>query len=122
MTNTIDAYFEMWNSVDAAERRRLVERAWVPECRYADPALSASGYDEVVAMVDGVHGHFPGHVFRRTSGVDAHGSHVRFAWSLVGPDGTVAVAGLDVGELAEDGRLRRITGFFGELASEEVAA
>ena len=34
---------------------------------------------------------------------------------LVGPDGTVALKGLDVGEVGDDGRLRRITGFFGEL-------
>ena len=39
----------------------------------------------------------------------------RYAWELVGPDGTVALTGLDVGELAGDGRVRRISGFFGEL-------
>jgi hypothetical protein len=33
----------------------------------------------------------------------------------VTPDGTVALAGIDVGEVGEDGRLRRITGFFGDL-------
>lgn len=120
MTNTIDTYFEMWNSVDAAERRRLVEAAWAPEGRYADPVLAAAGYDELVAMVDGVHAQFPGCAFRRTSGVDAHGLHVRFAWELAGPDGVV-VAGIDVGELAEDGRLQRITGFFGELSKEMAA-
>jgi hypothetical protein len=36
-------------------------------------------------------------------------------WELVGPDGAVALAGLDVGEVAADGRLRRIVGFFGQL-------
>ena len=30
------------------------------------------------------------------------------------PDGAVVVAGIDVGALADDGRLERITGFFGE--------
>ena len=38
---------------------------------------------------------------------------------VVGPDGTVAVSGIDVGELADDGRLRRITGFFGELPARD---
>jgi hypothetical protein len=59
--------------------------------------------------------HYPGHRFRRASGIDAHHDHLRFAWELVTPDGTVALAGMDVGEVAGDGRLRRITGFFGEL-------
>jgi hypothetical protein len=58
---------------------------------------------------------FAGHRFRRASAVDAHHDHLRFAWELVGPDGAVALTGLDVGELAADGRLKRITGFFGEL-------
>jgi hypothetical protein len=49
------------------------------------------------------------------SGIDAHHDYLRFLRELVAPDGTVALAGLDVGELAADGRLRRITGFFGAL-------
>jgi hypothetical protein len=32
------------------------------------------------------------------------------------------VAGIDVGELAPDGRLRSITGFFGELPARDAAA
>jgi hypothetical protein len=35
----------------------------------------------------------------------------------VGPDGDVVLTGIDVGELAADGRLRAMTGFFG-LAPE----
>ena len=53
--------------------------------------------------------------------IDEHHGYLRFAWELVGPDGTVALTGLDVGELADDGRLRRITGFFGELSVEQNA-
>jgi hypothetical protein len=62
---------------------------------------------------------FEGHRFRRASGVDAHHGHLRFAWELVSPGGDVALTGLDVGELSEDGRLRRITGFFGELPAAD---
>jgi hypothetical protein len=60
-------------------------------------------------------GGMPEHRFRRASGIDAHHDHFRFAWELVGPDGGIALAGIDAGELTDDGRLRRITGFFGEL-------
>jgi hypothetical protein len=66
-------------------------------------------------MVAGVHAQFPGYRFRRLSGVDTHHEQVRFAWELANDDGEVAVAGIDVGELAQDGRLRQITGFFGDL-------
>jgi len=64
---------------------------------------------------------FPGHRFRRRSGVDTHHNQLRFAWDLVSPDGTVIVAGVDVGALAVDGRLQRITGFFGEAPAMAAA-
>jgi hypothetical protein len=60
----------------------------------------------------------PGHRFRRVSGIDTHHDQIRFAWDLVAPDGTIVVAGIDIGEMAEDGRLRRITGFFGGIPEE----
>jgi hypothetical protein len=63
---------------------------------------------------------YPGHTFRRTSGIDAHHEHLRFSWDLVGPDGAVVLAGVDVGDISEDGRLQRITGFFGDLAVLET--
>jgi hypothetical protein len=52
------------------------------------------------------------------SAVDAHHAELRFGWELAAPDGAVVVAGIDIGELAPDGRLRRITGFFGELPAK----
>ena len=43
---------------------------------------------------------------------DAHNDRVRFAWTLHGPDGGDAVAGgADFATLADDGRLREVTGF-----------
>jgi hypothetical protein len=44
-----------------------------------------------------------------------HHEHLRFAWRLVAPDGTIAVAGIDVADVAPDGRLARVVGFFGDL-------
>jgi hypothetical protein len=111
----VDAYFAMWNEEDETARAALIETAWTADARYLDPLLEADGADGLSTMVETVHGHYPGHRFRRTSGVDVHHDQARFAWELVGPDGSVTVAGLDVAELASDGRLRRITGFFGPL-------
>jgi hypothetical protein len=49
----------------------------------------------------------------RTSAVDEHHGQLRFAWAIQTPGGVEVVKGIDFGELAEDGRLRRITGFYG---------
>ena len=43
------------------------------------------------------------------------------SWDLVTPEGAVVVAGVDIGALASDGRLRRITGFFGEVPAATTA-
>ena len=112
--NTVDTYLAMWNETDAARRAEHIERAWAADGEYVDPQLEAEGHAGLSHMVEAVQTRFPGYRFRRTSGVDAHHDRVRFAWELAAPDQTVAVAGIDVGVVGGDGRLRSITGFFGE--------
>lgn len=115
VTTTVDTYLSMWNETDRDRRAELIRQAWAPDGHYIDPVLEAAGHDALSVMVDGVHEQFPGYRFRRLSGIDTHHDQVRFAWDLAGADGAVAVAGIDVGQLGDDGRLRRITGFFGDL-------
>ena len=112
---TVDLYLEAWNEEDAVRRGQLVAQAWSPDGHYVDPLLEAAGHEAVAGMAAAVHSQVPGHRFVRTSAVDAHHDRVRFGWQLTAPDGAVAVAGIDVGELAGDGRLLSITGFFGDL-------
>jgi hypothetical protein len=118
VTTTVDTYLAMWNEQDPMRRLGHIEQAWTRDGSYVDPALEAQGHTALSEMVGAVQERFPDHRFRRTSAVDAHHDRVRFAWELAGPDGSVAVAGLDVGELDESGRLRRIAGFFGELPAD----
>jgi hypothetical protein len=114
LTEIVDTYIDMWNEEDAGRRAALITTAWAADARYRDPLLEADGHDGLSEMVATVHDHYPGHRFSRTSGVDAHHDVARFGWQLVAPDGAVFVAGVDVATLADDGRLRSITGFFGE--------
>ncbi len=83
--------------------------------------MEAQGYAALSDRVAAVHARFPGQRFSRLSDVDAHHDDARFAWQLAAPDGAVTVAGLDVAKLAGDGRLRSITGFFGELPQKASA-
>ena len=121
LTGCIDRYIDMWNEEDADRRAALIDAAWTDDASYLDPLLAADGRDGLSEMVATVHGHYPGYRFRRRSDVDVHHDRVRFAWDLVKPDGEVFVAGIDIGEVAEDGRLRRITGFFGELQAVDAS-
>ncbi|MGH7334887.1 MAG: nuclear transport factor 2 family protein [Candidatus Rokuibacteriota bacterium] len=118
VTNAVDTYLAMWNETDPTRRAAHIARAWTDDGHYADPARQASGREALSHMVAGVQARFPAHRFRRVSGIDIHHAQLRFGWELIAPDGAVVVAGLDVGELAPDGRLRRITGFFGDLPKD----
>lgn len=122
LTETVDTYLAAWNEPDAERRAELIERVWTPDGRLIDPPMEALGYEGISDMVATLQGQFPGHHFRRASAVDAHHAYARFAWELVGPDGAVVLPGVDVVELADDGRLRRVTGFFGAVPPAEDAA
>jgi len=120
-TAVVDAYLAALSETDPASRAELVDRAWTPEGHFVDPLLEARGHEALAGLADAVIGAYPGHTFRRTTGIDAHHGLVRFAWDLVGPDGTVAATGIDVGIVAGDGRLTNIAGFFGEPPAREAA-
>jgi hypothetical protein len=118
---TVDTYLAMWNETEPARRARLIQQAWAGDGRYVDPAQEARGHAAISEMVAGVQTRYPGHRIRRASGVDVHHDLVRFAWDLVTPQGPVVAAGIDVGTLDPDGRLRLIAGFFGEVPARAAA-
>jgi hypothetical protein len=112
----VSTYAAAWNEPDEEKRRQLLEQAWTDEGTYMDPQSSAAGRDALVALIGAFRQRFQGTRTELRSKVDEHHRLLRFAWSMVGPDGPV-LEGMDFGELAEDGRLRRIVGFFGPLSS-----
>ncbi len=120
ISTTIDTYLSAWSEPDATQRAAMIERVWTADGRLIDPPLTGEGHAGISEMAGTMQEQFPGHTFRRVSGIDAHHDQVRFAWELVGPDGTVALTGLDTGEVAGDGRLRRIVGYFGDLPAEDA--
>ena len=109
----VSAYGAAWNEQDEAARRKLLEQAWADDGVYCDPTATVDGRDALVAHIGGFQTMLPGARIETSSGVDEHDGWLRFAWTMIGADGTPAMEGLDVGELGPDGRLRRIVGFFG---------
>jgi hypothetical protein len=110
ISTTVDRYLAAFNETDAERRRALVAEVFTEDAGYVDPVMTGAGRDGIEAMIAGAQQQFPGHRFELASGPDAHHDRVRFSWHLVGEAGTVAT-GLDVALVAEDGRLRSVTGF-----------
>jgi hypothetical protein len=115
LTILIDRYLDAYGEPDKARRDELIATVFAADGALIDPPLTGEGHQGISGMAEAVQSQFAGHRFRRVSGVDEHHGYVRYAWELVGPDGSVAVGGMDVGELDGDGRLRRVVGFFGDL-------
>jgi hypothetical protein len=110
INDIVDNYIASWNESDPERRRALVERTWAEDGTYLDPLMAGAGAEEIAAMIGAAQAQFPGHRFELAFGPDAHNDRVRFAWRLVGSGGPVA-AGVDFATVAEDGRLRAVTGF-----------
>jgi hypothetical protein len=116
LTNTeiIDRYLALWNEPDAETRREQAHADWADDGLLVDPLVEAVGPDAIATAIGGLRDRMPGHALVRTTSIDVHHDHARFGWTVNAPDGSVAVAGIDVVTFA-DGRIQTAIGFFGDL-------
>jgi hypothetical protein len=114
---TIDRYLVMWNEPDDAERAEQAHALLVDDARLVDPLIEAEGPEQIATAIGGLREQMPGHSLTRTTAVDVHHRYARFGWTVNGPDGAVAVAGIDVVTFAPDGRIESAIGFFGEVTA-----
>lgn len=111
------AYVSAWSEPDKDERRAWLEISWAEHGVYSDPSIEVCGREALVQHIGRVLKHFAGQRVLLTSGVDVHHSRIRFTWAMVNLDGKRTAEGSDFGEIGSDGRLTRITGFFGPIPS-----
>ena len=117
---TVDTYLAVWSESDARRRAELIERVWADESRMSDPPFVARGRRSISQLAAVRQVEYPGYTFRRVYGVECAGEGLCFAWEFVGPDGTAAIEGVDIAELAADGRLMSVTRRYG-LWGEDAA-
>jgi hypothetical protein len=116
------AYAEAWNTPDEALRRELLDRSVADDGSYTDPVYEVLGKEELVAHIgrslsgEAYDGAGAGARIPISSGVDQHHGVFRFSWVMVDPqERQIILEGMDFAELAADGLLQRITGFFGSF-------
>jgi hypothetical protein len=107
------AYVAAWNEADEEKRRTLLETSWAEQGVYSDPTTQVAGREALIQHLGRLIEKFANQRVLLTSGVDEHHGLLQFTWARVGSDGRTIRQGIDFGELATDGRLLRITGFFG---------
>ena len=109
--SVVAGYIDMWNETDSERRRELVAATVAEDASYVDPQMTGDGIEGISAMIGGAQQQFPGYRFTLIAGPEAHHDRVRFSWSLAPNGGSPVAAGTDFATVADDGRLRAITGF-----------
>jgi ketosteroid isomerase-like protein len=115
-------YGKAWGEPDAGKRAELLARIWAKDGQYKDPTVALTGAKALSLHIGGFLQQYPQAKLTITSKTDSYGSIFRASWLLDFGDGkTPTLEGLDFGELNGEGRIVKITGFFGPLHREEVA-
>jgi hypothetical protein len=118
---TVKIYCDAWGEPDVAKRRQLLQRVWAEDATYTDPATNQIKGRE--ALVNHISAHlqkYSGSTIVPASHANVHHGMLRFSWQFVLSDGKVQTEGIDFGELAPDGRIAKIVGFFGSLKPLQV--
>lgn len=111
----IDTYCRVWSDPNPESRERLLRSVWADGATYTDPRVNALGASHLLIHIATVQAQRPGAKVERTSRIDEHHHMGRFHWHVKLPDGSTLPQGIDFFELAGDGRIARIVGFFGPL-------
>lgn len=110
-------YLAAWNQPDEGQRRELLRACWAEDGVYSDQYVTETGREALNAHIAGFIQRFPSDRFILTAGPDTDSAVVRFSWALVSSAGATVFTGDDFGELAPDGRLTRVHGFYNSSAS-----
>jgi uncharacterized protein YndB with AHSA1/START domain len=108
-----DRFFAVWAERDEARRRAGLAAIATEDLAFRDAHSCTAGLDDLVAHVGASQRFLPGLVLARQGEARQCQGTVLVGWAAKGPDGAVKARGTNVFELAPDGRIARVTGFWG---------
>jgi hypothetical protein len=109
----VDAFLAAWSEKDEARRRAALAAVATEDVTFADAFSCTAGIDDLVAHLAAAQFHMPGVVLERTGDVRQCQGTAIVEWTAKGPDGASRGRGTNVFDLAPDGRIRRVVGFWG---------
>lgn len=105
---------------DEGRRLRILEGVWTDDCEVILPEVCISGREAINAHITSIRRAFGRATPILTGPVDAHNGFLRFEWQMIDPGGEIVAAGVNIGEQAADGRLRRVILFRGVRPGQYV--
>jgi hypothetical protein len=107
----VAAYIAAWSENDPARRSALLDGCWHPDATIEIGERRFRGRAEVEREIARFRAQCPEDRGELTSDVDTVGNWLRFTVRVVRPDGSHYSEVLDIGELDDRGRFRRILTF-----------
>jgi hypothetical protein len=110
--SVVSAYCAAWSITDRGARDRALALVWAEDGVYSDPDTYAKGVKGLSDAIADFQRSYAGTHFT-CSKPQSHHRFMRATWTLVRPDGAQVTHGVDFYDMAPDGRIQRIVGFFG---------
>lgn len=109
--DVVDEYAASLIEPDEDERRAILAGIWTDDCEVVLLEGRLQGREEVNAHITRIRQEFGNATPRLTGAFVAHHGFLRFDWQILDPAGDIVARGVNFGEQAEDGRLRRVVVF-----------
>lgn len=103
----------IWNSKTKDDTERLTHEALETNVHFVDPNYNIIGREAFIDMVHAVQAKIPGATYSHVGKIDSHHNHHRYNWAIHMGEKLI-LAGFDVTETNDLGKVIKITGFFGE--------
>ncbi|MBI1339509.1 hypothetical protein GC169_04755 [bacterium] len=113
-SENLDKMLLIWNTTDPAKKAALCAEALEHNVHFVDPNHNIVGHSAFLKMVDEVQKRIPGARYSRASKIDVQNNHCRYHWAIE-HNGAPLMAGFDVTEVNDAGKIVKVIGFFGEL-------
>ncbi len=108
----VDAYFAMWNMMDAVARRNAMEGLLDSNVTFQDRYSCTNNADDLNAHISAGKQFMPGLTVSRDGDVQQCQGTAVVAWIVRKNDGAEAARGTNVFHLSPDGRFRNVVGFW----------
>jgi hypothetical protein len=114
----VDDYHASLIEPDEARRSVILRQVWADECEVILPEGPIVGRDAINTHISNIRRAFGYATPMLLGTVDAHNGFLRFEWRVVDSGGEIVATGVNFGEQAPDGRLRRVVLFRGYRPGE----
>lgn len=122
VTTAVQEYLSAWGETNQEARRTILANCFSEDGSYKDPLVQANSRRSLDHLIAHTHNLFPGAKLVLNGEVQHHEHGTLFHWDMVGEGGALMLQGVDFAEIAGDGKVHRVVGFFPTAGLDAYAA